>query len=449
MPGSPLRRAMWLGYLNGALWSIGNGLTTGTLIIYLAMELGGRGTGVSLILALPSVVGLLRIFAPFIIRLCRTAKRACLATCLVSYILLLGLPALTLAPTTSLPVRPLTAIFGLLCIHQLLEYLGTVALWSWLADLIPRRIRGRFFGRRQMWQLAVLIPTLWLSGMFTDRWKTAHPDQPLVGYAIPNGLGAILLLASLVPLAAMPGSVSNPRQPAPPAATIRTLFTPLGDARFRRLLTFGCWFSFFNGLTQAPQNIFPKRVLGIGLEDQAVMRTIMQVGQFGASYWLGPFSDRYGNRPVLIVSQLLVATGPLFFLLSSPEQPYWIYGAWIMWSAYAGINLCLPNLMLKLSDGRDHASYIGTYFAVTSLCYAGSTVAGGFLFDYLNERTQRYLLWGVRWNLYEYLFLCGWATRTMGVIWLLRIVEPGAWTWRQIFRRPAHAQVEPGEQANG
>ena len=51
-------------YPNDALWSIGNGLTTGTLIIYPAKEICARGLGVSLVLAVPSLVGLLRLFSP-------------------------------------------------------------------------------------------------------------------------------------------------------------------------------------------------------------------------------------------------------------------------------------------------------------------------------------------------------------------------------------------------
>jgi MFS transporter len=433
-PISPRRRAMRLGYLNGALWSIGNGLTTGTLIIYLAMELGARGVGVSLVLAIPALAGLLRVFTPLVIRWFGDAKRACLATCLLSYTLLLGLPVLVVLEPKLLPMSPLKAMLALLCVHQLLEYVGTVALWSWLADLIPVRIRGRYFGQRQIWQLAVLIPTLALSGTFADRWRLSHPDQPLFGYAIPNAVGAVLLLASLAPLVAMPARLGGGPARSPDVVPWRSLIAPLGDARFCRLLWFGCWFSFFNGLTQAPQNIFPKAVLGLGLLDQAHMRTLMQLGQMGVSWLVGPWSDRYGNRPVLIASQLLVASGPLFFLIATPEQPYWIGGAWIVWAAYAGINVCLPNLMLKLSEGRQRAAYVGTYFAITSLCYAASTVAGGLLLDRLLpsslQKVPSYQL-----NVYRQLFYFGWVSRSVGVIWLCWINEPGAWSWRRIFSR--------------
>jgi hypothetical protein len=87
------RRALRLGYLNGMLWSIGNGLTTGTLVTYLAIDLGARGLGLSLLLAAPTWIGLLRILTPLLIERLGTAKRATLVFSLVSYLLIWGLPA--------------------------------------------------------------------------------------------------------------------------------------------------------------------------------------------------------------------------------------------------------------------------------------------------------------------------------------------------------------------
>jgi len=77
------RQARRMAYRNAGLWGSGNGLISGTLVIYLATELGAPGIGL------------------------------------------------------------------LWCTYHLLEYLGTVALWAWLADLVPLRIRGRFLGRRE------------------------------------------------------------------------------------------------------------------------------------------------------------------------------------------------------------------------------------------------------------------------------------------------------------
>ena len=64
---------------------------------------------------------------------------------------------------------------------------------------------------------------------------------------------------------------------------------------------------------------------------------------------------------------------------ATPQRWLWFTGAWVLWIAYAGLNVCLPNLMLKLSPERSNAPYIATFYAVTGLCYAASTVVGGLL----------------------------------------------------------------------
>ena len=88
------RRALGLGHFNAGLWAAGNGLTSGTLLVYLAQDLGAKGLGISLILAAPAIAGVLRLGAPAVIRLCGSEKRACLAAFAASYLLILGQPAM-------------------------------------------------------------------------------------------------------------------------------------------------------------------------------------------------------------------------------------------------------------------------------------------------------------------------------------------------------------------
>lgn len=160
-----------LGYANGVLWSIGNGLTSGSLITYLAIDLGAEGVGVSMVLAIQSMVGALRILSPTTVAMAGSARCACLALTLASYALIMLLPVTTLTGSPLRMLPPVTTLVVLLCVHQLLEQFGTVAMWTWWSNLVPLPIRGRYFGRRNTLQLAALIPTVWASGWFVDMWK--------------------------------------------------------------------------------------------------------------------------------------------------------------------------------------------------------------------------------------------------------------------------------------
>lgn len=444
---SPRRRALGLAHVNGALWSLGNGLTTGNLVSYLAQDLGAEGFQVGLILALPSLVGLLRLAAPALIRWLGSARAACLACLGVSYGLLLGLPGVSQSERILPGWTPLAVLIALVCVHQLFEYLGSVALWAWFGELVPAAIRGRYFARRQVWQLVVLIPAALGAGWFADAWKRAYPDHAWLAFAVPNALGALALLTSLVPLAAMPAQITGRRTAGggPPAqagrkstgATGRPWQRALAEPAFRRLVVFGCWVGLFNGLTQAAQGRFPYDVLHLGMLPLQCMLVAMRLGQLALSPLVGRFSDRFGNRPALILGQATVALGPLCYWAATPEQPYWIAGASVLWSAFVVLNICLPNLLLKLSPGGSDPGYIATYFALSTLVYALGTLIGGRLLDALaQEQVDRWL--GLGWNHYAWLFAGGFVCRALGVLILVWLDEPGAATLSElVHRRPS------------
>ena len=100
------------------------------------------------------------------------------------------------------------------CTYHLLQYLATVALWSWLADLVPGRIRGRFLGRRERWMVAGQAVGMVEAGLFVWGWRTMHADLPAwIAYAVPALVGAGFMLAALVPLALMPAAAMTTLTP--------------------------------------------------------------------------------------------------------------------------------------------------------------------------------------------------------------------------------------------
>ena len=149
----------------------------------------------------------------------------------------------------------------------------------------------------------------------------------------------------------------------------------------------------------------------------------MYLGQCAVSPWIGRLADRLGNRPVMFVSQLLVAAGLLFFAIATPAQWWWIIGAWVLWIAYAGMNVCLPNLMLKLAPRESNASYIAAFETARGLCFAASAVLGGLLLDSRNTWSGS-LLAGFGLSFFVFYFIVGWVLRSLGTLLLLWVVEP-------------------------
>ena len=73
------RHAIGLSYANGAIWALGNGLASTSLVIYLALELDARGSAIGYILAAPALVGALRWWAAGLIGRMVDRKRFCIS----------------------------------------------------------------------------------------------------------------------------------------------------------------------------------------------------------------------------------------------------------------------------------------------------------------------------------------------------------------------------------
>ena len=434
---SQMRRdAIQLAYWNGLLWAVGNGLASTTLVVYLALDLGAKGRAIGWILAAPQLVGTLRWWLSRWVGRGSQRKRFCLASYAVSVALLLLLPVVSAPDVLPTTQSSLAALVVLWCGYHFFEYLGTMALWSWLGEMAPPRVRGRFLGRREAWMIVGRLVSMMAAGGFAYLWRRWQPEAAAwLGYSIPAAAGALMMLLALLPLV---------KAPALDAVSSRCLskntnaawWQPALDRRFGRLLVFGCWFSFFNGLTQSVQNIYPARILGFSLLAMLGFRTLMRLGQLAIAPEVGRLVDRIGNRPVMMSALAVVACGPAFFLIATPESPWWVVGAFVAWTAYAGLNVGLPGLILKLSPaGSDNAPHLGFYFGVTGLVYAVSTLLGGELFDWAVSRGPWQLGWLGSLDGYGALFLLGWVTRLSAIVWLSRVVEPGAWQWRQWFLR--------------
>ena len=131
----------------------------------------------------------------------------------------------------------------------------------------------------------------------------------------------------------------------------------------------------------------------------------------------------------MIVSQTIVALGLLFYVPATQEQPWWIIGAWICWMAYAGINIGLPSLTIKLAGPDDAAWYLAVWFGVSGAVYGLSTIAGGVIFDWLKDWQYSFTILGSQTLLidrYQLLFLCGIAGRLVAALSLCLLIEPGA-----------------------
>jgi MFS family permease len=414
-------------YTNAAIWGFGNGLVSSSLVVYLAGHYGARGFAISLILAAPRLIGVLRLAAPVLMEWVGNRQRFAVHTFLASAAALVLL--LVLSTPGLLPVSAaLTAVVACWTLYHFFEFLGTIALWSWIGDLLPRRVRGRFVGKRGGLMNAGQVIGMILGAACTALWQRHSPERIWLAYAVCVGAGAVLFAAATWPLMRIPNLVlakppatADLRQAAPRWGEI---LLPFRDRAFRRYLLYGGWFSFANGLPGTSQFMFQMRVLEIGYGTRLAMDGTSQGVQSFLMPWIGSVIDRRGNVPVLVASQLLVALSMAFFIVATPEYWWLVGGAYLLWIAYAGINVALPNLMLTLTRQESYAAYAAAWFAWTQLVYALSTLAGGLLFEWASTERSLHAADFGGIDHFAALFVLGLVLRMIAVGLAARVPEP-------------------------
>jgi MFS family permease len=427
LPARALRRAALKQlYWNAGLWGLGNGLVSSSLVVYLAGSYGAKGFAVSLILAAPRLIGVLRLTAPILMEWVGNRRRFAVQSFVTSGLVLIALPVIS-APGV-LPSASASLMAMVLCWsgYHLLEFLGTIALWSWIGDLVPRRVRGRFVGNRSAVMNAGQVAGMIAGASGTMLWQNHavavnQPEHTWLAYAACVSSGAVLFALAALPLLHVPNVVS---QQAKLASKWQEILLPFRDRVFIRYLAYGGGFSFANGISGTAQFMFQMRVLNISYAERLAMDGTSQGLQSTIMPWIGREIDRRGNVPVLVISQLLVACGMLFFLVAAPEHRWWVAGAYVMWIAYAGINVAMPNLMLTLTQRQSYASYAAAWFAWTQLVYALSTLAGGWLFDWLSVHwgSSSWESWQV--DHFTVIFVLGFVLRLVAIGLAARVTEP-------------------------
>lgn len=419
-PISARRRGMTLAIYEGGLANVFSELTGGARQIGFALLLGARDLHIGLLAALPSLANLSQLTASFLLE--RTGKRKPLAvlTAAMSRLVwtgVIGLPFALFGTLRDIRVWVLVAIVGL---SSLFAAMNTTFSLSLLADLVPVRLRGRYFGRRNMVMAAVGMSIPLLAGMWIDVWKRWFSPRDAGGFLLVFAVGLACGFAALVVQWHLP---AMPLEPGRGMPFFARLATPLRDGNFRRFILFHvCWGGSVS-LASPFFAVYMLKSLHLSYTAVTALTSLTALGSMlGMRFW-GQLTDRFSAKPVSLLGGMLAATLPGLWLLTL-TLPAWvvlpavhILGG-LGWSAF---NLNLNNLLLALAPRQERSVYLSVHAALTGLTMAAAPVMGGLLGRLLREESLPLLP-----GLHPYLgiFALSCLLRWGSILLLWRVREP-------------------------
>lgn len=274
----------------------------------------------------------------------------------------------------------------ILTVATLANSLGSLSWSAAISQLVPARISGRFFGRRNLvfgfWTLLVVIVASKLAdrgrnSLFTFGWIFAAAGLArLIGYFFFTRMK-------------FPDSVMQ-REASPPG--LGEIAEPLRSPNYLKLVLFiGVWGLLLN-LGQPFYPVFLVQGLGRSLGDVGWLTALAGVGGLLTLKGWGRLCDRFGSKPVLYVASMVWAIASLVSWTFAGERFFWHLALTyvVVGGTTACFQLCQFNLMLKLSPANK-APYVAVFLALTSALTALGPLLGGLILRLLPDELGTFL----------------------------------------------------------
>jgi MFS family permease len=382
LPRERLARARVLFIWEGSLATGFLTCTGGTVLIGFALWLGATPFHIGLLTSLPAFAALAQLLAPYFTERQGQRKRLTMLMAAGQRALWLAVAAL---PFLVLPTGAgIVLLIALVTISAMLGAIGAAPWLSWMADLVPKDMRGRYFATRNLIMGTVGLILGPIVGLFLDLWQgwagAASPFGFVITFAAGAtvGLLAVWLLQRIVEPSMVQGSGES---------LVHRLSLPWRNADFRRLILFRGYYIFVVNLAGPFFVVYHLQSLGLSFGTVYILNTVGMLAMLVALRWWGRLCDRWGTRKVMLVNTIGKGIFPLFYIAmavtapGSPTALTWVLlvAAQVFTVFEGGLELAANNLQINIAPREHNTAYLATYAAVFSLCSAISPLIGGAL----------------------------------------------------------------------
>ncbi|MFB3896747.1 MAG: MFS transporter [bacterium] len=364
----------------GSLAAVMGNLAGGVFLTGFALSFGATEFHIGLLSSLPPLISLVQLFTPSLLRRFGGKRKeltiATIGIARLLWLLLVILPFLFFLHQSNVP---LWTILGIICISTGLNAIGGISWLSWIGELVPRNRFGRYFSSRNLNNGIVGMVTAMAGGIAFDLWKKNTPTSyDIFGFA---GIFFIGLVFGMLSIFYMKG-IPEPGLPMPAKHITpwKEWITPFRDKNFRWFIIARMfWVSSVN--IAAPYfSVYMIKNLKLDYSYIQFTNLIATAGALYCMRFWGRLIDHFGNKPLLILSNVMKGFYPLGWLLVTPTD-YWIVLPLVQLLCCfdSGINLSVSNLLLKLSPKGNNTAYLATYTACINLSLAVSPFIGGWM----------------------------------------------------------------------
>ena len=434
-----LRLMTWDSVLAGAMFSLGSG---GFMAAY-ALALGANNLQVGILAALPPVSQAMQLPSILLVEKLRVRKAIGLPSWFLAQLMWLPIAAVPFVLDTP-GSAAIGAVIVLLALRGLFTSVWVTSQTSWMRDLVPQNMLGRFYSTR-LAMMTVAVVLVGLGGSFFVAWwqGMAPPDQAIFAYSFLL-LGGWLAFGLVGP--ALAGFSREPLMPPAPEAdrsALSIILEPLRDANFRSLLRFLLFWNFALNLAVPFFAVYMLTRLGFSLPMVIGFTMLSQISNVLFARVWGAMADRFGIKTVLSLAAslyLLVIIGWVF--TTNPDRHFLSIPLLVVLHVFAGVGaagvlLTIQTIALKTAPEGRATPYIGIAAVATGVGAGAAPIVGGALGDlFVGHLFRVDLSWTYSGGIIElpaltltgidFLFVVSFVLGAMSLNLLTRLREEGA-----------------------
>jgi len=402
-----LNASIFDGYLWAMMWGLGE-----MFVIPFAVFFQASSLMVSLINGLTQIgISISNVLGANFIEYYRNRKKLAIITNILhasSYLFIFFFTLITKDPAVIL----IFFVAGLVCTS-----FSSAGWTSWMNELVPERIRGRFWGLRNKYINLFQIIAALIGGAILSLAKKF--DITLFGFGFLFISAFFFRAASFIPLSKQ----YEPTMAAPSKKERISFFDfifSLPKSNFGRFTIFNIFFTLSTSLMPALTTIFLLKTIKVSYLELSIINIALSLSSaFLMPYW-GKITDNYGNYKVLAFTAcgiLLIPLGWTFF-----RETIWFIilniFAGFFWSGFA---LSSQNFILDNVDKRVLHYNVAYYNALNNfMAFVGSVLGGILAKAFQSISLERFLIFTFTESKLEIVFFISFILRLIIIVLLLK-----------------------------
>lgn len=380
------RNNLQIATLEGIPSTVFQVLLQGQFLTGFLLYLGASSGQIGFVLALTTLVNVAQIGVAFLIQKLPSRKWA-----MVTFI---GLHRILWSSTGLIPfIFPkeywVIAFIGLYTTAFIVNTAGGM-LWSLvISDLVPPRVRGRYFGIRNTFLNALGSLVMFGGGVILDRYPGGH------GFLILYIVVWIFAIANIVVFCFYP---DVPFEKSEESKFLPMLRKPLHDTLFMKSTLFLAAWLLLQNLTVPLYSYVMLHLLHINYQTLSLLNVSQTVFMMASFYVWGNLNAKYSNKRLLFFTLPIIAVSSLMWgLLSVLPMLLVLFAAHIVFGVgVGGFNQLAFNFIIGDTPKKERPMYMATYAALTGLSSFFGPLIGGQLYEKIEHWPQWTQVYGMQ-----------------------------------------------------